>query len=196
MKKRLFSSLCMIFFALCFLNANGNENVAQDTLTTWQNLLDYAKNHPHKENEGDLSHLRLTNYTYKGTIKSAIDKSKIIDSLLSCNAPIAMHLPPIIIKDTTLVGDSYAIQEKSFPKFEIVTICKLVEIAETKGEENPIILMSQELGERIKVGMEYLELEWNYKGNKIHSLCIVSNERSGIVYEPITINLTTSITYK
>ena len=164
-KKR---SLCLILFVVCFLYAN--RSISQDTLAyfTWQKQLNDVKNTPRKVNEGDASHLKLINYTYKGVIKSAIDKEEIIDSLLSFDAPVVMHLPPIIRADTTITGDFCVIQEKSFPKFEIITIRKMMEIAETIGEENPVIQMRQQLGQLIQVGFEYLELEWYYKG--LHSI--------------------------
>lgn len=65
-----------------------------------------------------------------------------------------------------------------------------MEIAETIGEENPVIQMRQQLGQLIQVGFEYLKLEWYYKGEKFYSLCIVSNENGGVVYEPIGGNIT------
>jgi len=187
-KKRSSRSLCLILFAVCFLYAN--RSISQDTLATWQKQLNDVKNTPCKVNEGDASHLKLINYTYKGVIKSAIDKDEIIDFLLSCDAPVVMHLPPVIRTDTTITGDSCVIQEKSFPKFEIVTIRKMMEIAETIGEENPVIQMRQQLGQLIQVGFEYLELEWSYKGDAFNSLCIVSNENGGVVYEPVGGNIT------
>lgn len=114
-KKRSSRSLCLILFAVCFLYAN--RSISQDTLVpTWQEQLDYVKNNPYKVNEGDASHLNLINYTYKGVIKSEIDKNEIIDSLLSRDAPIVMHLPPIIRIDTIITGDSCVIQEKKLSK--------------------------------------------------------------------------------
>ena len=186
-QKILLSSLGFILFAVCFIYSNSS--IAQTPLTTWQEQLEYAKNNSGRLNEGDASHLNLINYVYKGTIKSEIDKNKVISSLLSLDAPVVMHLPPIIRTDTIIMGDSCVMKEKSFPKFEIATIRELIEIAETTGEENPVILMKRQLGQLIQIGFEYLELEWQYKGKTFHSICIVSNKNEGVIYEPIGGNI-------
>lgn len=188
MKKSLLSSLFMFFFVICLLS--GNRSIAQDMLTTWQEQLDYVKNNSDKENGGDLSHLILINYTYKGTIKSETDKSGIIASFLSHDSPVILHLPPVITRDTTIVGDSCIIQEKRFPKFEIISIGEMLDIAESINEENPIPQIEEELYKLIEIGFEYLELEWEYKEKKFNSLCIVSNENGGIVHDPIGSNIT------
>ncbi len=186
MKKRVLSSLFMVLFAVCFIYAN--RDISQDSLTTWQEQLEYAKNNLGEVNEVDVDHLKLLNYTYKGVIKSKKKKDEIIDSLLSCDAPFVMHLPPIIRRDTTITGNSYVIHKKSFPRFEIITVCEMVELVGTM-EENPVKQMRQQLAQLIQVGFEYLELEWSYKGKTFNSLCIVSNENGGIVYEPIGSNI-------
>ena len=186
-KKILLNSLGFILFAVCFIYANSS--IAQTPLTTWQEHLEYAKNNFGGLNEGDASHLNLINYVYKGVIKSEIDKNKVIGSLLSFDAPVVMHLPPIIRTDTIIMGDSIVIQKKSFPKFEIATIREWIEIAETTGEENPVILMKRQLTQLIQIGFEYLELEWHYKGKTFHSICIVSNKNEGVIYEPIGGNI-------
>ena len=36
---------------------------------------------------------------------------------------------------------------------------------------------------------EYLELEWSYKNKHFKSLCVVSNEHGGFIYDPIGSNI-------
>lgn len=55
MKKRVLSSLFMVLFAVCFIYAN--RDISQDSLTTWQEQLEYVKNNLGEVNEGDVGHL-------------------------------------------------------------------------------------------------------------------------------------------
>ena len=186
MKNKLLSTLYIALFSVCFIYASSR--VSQDSPTTWQEQLEFAKNKIYEENEGDVHHLRLVNYIYKGVIRHQNEKDDIIDSLFSCNAPYVHNLTPIIMRDTTITSDSYAIHQKSFPRFEIITVGKIIELSGTM-EVNPFKQIRQQLTQLIQVGFEYLELEWSYKGDKFNTICIVSNENGGIVYEPIANNI-------
>lgn len=186
MKNKLLSTLYIALFSVCFIYASSR--VSQDSPTTWQEQLEFAKNKIYEENEGDVHHLRLVNYIYKGVIRHQNEKDDIIDSLFSCNAPYVHNLTPIIMRDTTITSDSYAIHQKSFPRFEIITVGKMIELSGTM-EVNPLKQIRQQITQLIQVGFEYLELEWSYKGDKFNTICIVSNENGGIVYEPIGNNI-------
>ena len=149
---------------------------SQNTPTTWQDRLEALKNSFNEENRGD-----------KGIIGSQTVKSDIIDSLLSYNAPAILHLPPIVMRDTVSRGDSCVIRERMLPKFEIISIRKRLEIAESIGEKSLLTSLRQQLNNLIHY--EYLELEWSYKNKHFKSLCIVSNEHGGFIYDPIGSNI-------
>lgn len=162
---------------------------SQNTPTTWQDRLEALKNSFNEENRGDVSFLKLLGYTYKGIIGSQTVKSDIIDSLLSYNAPAILHLPPIVMRDTVSRGDSCVIRERVLPKFEIISIRKRLEIAESIGEKSLLTSLRQQLNNLIHLDYEYLELEWSYKNKHFKSLCIVSNEHGGFIYDPIGSNI-------
>ena len=105
--------------------------------------------------------------------------------MLSADAPIVLNLPQIIEADTVITNNSREIRQKSFPQFEIITIRKMQELNKAIGREDLMVQMRKELLNLVQIGFEYLELEWSYKGKKYHSLCIVSDEQGGIIYEPI-----------
>lgn len=195
MEKRLFNVVCVILVAICLLFAN--TSFSQNRPTTWQEQLDYLNNKCSVDTISDYYYLNLINYTYKGVIKSEINKSEIIDSILSYNAPTVLKLIPTFTRDTTYRGDTCVIQEKGLPKFEIISIRKAMGIAESTGTEIPIQKIKEQLRDLFKIGFRYLELEWNYKGNKFKSICIVSNDHGAVVYEPITLSIHTifSTTY-
>ena len=162
---------------------------SQNTPTTWQDRLEALKNSFNEENRGDVSFLKLLGYTYKGIIGSQTVKSDIIDSLLSYNAPAILHLPPIVMRDTVSRGDSCVIRERMLPKFEIISIRKRLEIAESIGEKSLLTSLRQPDNNLIHLDYEYLELEWSYKNKHFKSLCVVSNEHGGFIYDPIGSNI-------
>ena len=162
---------------------------SQNTPTTWQDRLEALKNSFNEENMCDVSFLKLLGYTYKGIIGSQTVKSDIIDSLLSYNAPAILHLPPIVMRDTVSRGDSCVIRERVLPKFEIISIRKRLEIAESIGEKSLLTSLRQQLNNLIHLDYEYLELEWSYKNKHFKSLCVVSNEHGGFIYDPIGSNI-------
>lgn len=163
---------------------------AQNLPTTWQEQLEYVKS-SYKAKKSDATYLDIITYTYKGVIGSEVNKCKIIDSLLSYNAPTVLRLPPEIIRDTIIKGDSCFIHERYLPKFEIISIHNMLEILESIGEVNFLALAREQLNDLIKIDFEYLELEWTYKGNRFKTIGIVSNKHGGFVYEPIASNIFT-----
>lgn len=186
MTKLISLLLYLLFFVLHFSFAD--ESVSQKPLTTWQEQLDYMKN------GADAADLCLINYTYKGVIKSELDKTKVIDSLFSDDSPIVLNSPPVIEIDTiTLDSNSYEIVEKKVPKFEIILISKVAEESRLKGEENPFIKIKQQFETVIKIGFEVVELEWSYNGKTYHSISIVSNENGGVLYDHIGSNIHTHV---
>lgn len=75
------------------------------------------------------------------------------------------------------------------PKFEIISIRKRLEIAESIGEKSLLTSLRQQLNNLIHLDYEYLELEWSYKNKHFKSLCVVSNEHGGFIYDPIGSNI-------
>ena len=130
---------------------------SQNTPTTWQDRLEALKNSFNEENRGDVSFLKLLGYTYKGIIGSQTVKSDIIDSLLSYNAPAILHLPPIVMRDTVSRGDSCVIRERVLPKFEIISIRKRLEIAESIGEKSLLTSLRQQLNNLIHLNLNVLQ---------------------------------------
>ena len=47
------------------------------------------------------------------------------------------------------------------------------------------LCVRQILNSVVKVGWEYLEIEWNYKGVKYKSIAIVTNEDRGLFFDQI-----------
>lgn len=187
MERRYLNLFSVIFLAIF---PNANIIYAQNQPTTWQEQLEYAKNSI-KEKKSDEAYLNIVDYTYKGVIGSEIIKCRIIDSLLSYNAPAVLRLPPEIIRDTIIKGDSCMIHERFLPKFEIISFRKVLEVADSLGKENFIEVVRKQLNDLIKIDYEYLVLEWSYKGDRFKSIGIVSNKHGGFVYEPIAFNILT-----
>ena len=76
MKNKLLSTLYIALFSVCFIYASSR--VSQDSPTTWQEQLEFSKNKIYEENEGDVHHLRLVNYIYKGVIRHQNEKDDCI----------------------------------------------------------------------------------------------------------------------
>lgn len=186
-KKRIIN--CVYLFVICFLYINVSNS--QNIPTTWQEQLAFIKNNPCQDQLSDVYYLQLINYTYKGKIKSEDEKSTLINTILSDKSPILLQLPVESYKDTIVLDNKQTIIEKVFPKFEILTIHRAIEIAQSVGEENFIIKAKEDLAKLIQIDFEFVELEWSYKGNKFKSICAVSNENGGIVYDSITSNIVT-----
>ena len=54
------------------------------------------------------------------------------------------------MRDTTITSDSYAIHQKSFPRFEIITVGKMIELSGTM-EVNPLKQIRQQITQLIQV---------------------------------------------
>lgn len=186
--KRKFSLLSMITLLKCFLAVS---LVVSQEPATWREQLEYAKKlyktEPGKEGNG----LSFINYTYKGVINSEVVKSAVIDTLFSPDAPFPLILPSVITVDTTYSEGVCTITKRRYPKFEMITVGKLVDSSDSQGAENNVKQIRQILDSNIQIGFEYVELEWDYKGEKITTLCVVSDERGGIVYDHIGSRVTT-----
>lgn len=186
--KRKFGQLIMIALLKCFLAVS--LAVAQEP-ATWREQMEYAKKLYKTEHGKDGNGLSFINYTYKGVISSEVVKSAVIDTLFSPDAIFPLILPSVITVDTTYSEGVCTITKRRYPKFEIITVGRLADLSDSQVAENNLEQIRQILYTNIQLGFEYVELEWDYKGKKITTLCIVSDERGGIVYDHIASRVTT-----
>lgn len=131
----------------------------------------------------DKQEIRLINYTYKGKIDTEEIKSEVLDTLFSSNAIFPLILPPIIEMDTTYMENERTITRKSYPQFEFITLGSLANSVDTKVMDE-VTQIRQLLEKNVQMGFEYVELEWDYRGKTIKSLCIVNEKR--VVYDHIS----------
>ncbi|WP_156032855.1 hypothetical protein [Prevotella sp. 10(H)] len=176
----------------CFLYASiAASQSLQDSLITWKDKVEYAKNRvPDEEEKGDSKYLTLIDYTYKGVIESESVKSAIIDSMLSPDAPFPIELPPIIVTDTTYSEDRRTITKTKYPLFDIITVGKAIEAPYLIDRDK----LRQTFNYAVRVGWEFLETEWSYKGVKYKSIAIVSDEGIGVFFDQIFFGITGGIT--
>lgn len=181
----------MIIVVFCFIYSH--ESVSQTPLLTWEKQIENMMKKS-SEKSNDASRLELVNYAFKGTISTEDKKTEVLNLLLSDDAPYVLNYPPIIIRDTIAGGDTCLIKEKRLPVFKIISICDMRKIVELSSEEDPIIKVKEGLGKMIKIGYEYIEVEWNYNNKIIKSICVVSNDAGGIIYDNIASNIITVVT--
>ena len=191
MKTYTIHLLRIIMILLCF--AYSHKGMSQNSTKSWKEELEYAIQNSNK-NSNDSIHLSLIKYTHKGIIDSEALKLDIINQLLSEDAPTVLNYPPVVTKDTITTDSSCVIKEKHYPIFKIISISEMREIVKSAGLEDPTIPFKEKLREIIKIGNEYLELEWNFNNKKIKSLCVVSNGNGSIIYEPIGFSIITERT--
>lgn len=160
---------------------------AQDLQPTWQKYLEHLKNDAFKDYMGDLNQLKLLKYAYKGKIRSEKHKSRLIETICSDKAATVSLLPNLVISDTTFTNSDVIIHQKIYPNFEIVTVRQMVNSG--KLTEDSIAMIKQRLYENVRIGFDYLELEWSYKGKRFRCLSIVSSD--GIPTDFITSRLYT-----
>lgn len=181
MKKETLTLIRIVMVVICC--AYCHIIMSQPPPAAWKKEIEYAIKNPNKISN-DSSQLYLTKYTYIGVISSEAKKLELISQLLDKDAPTILIYPPVITKDTVIIGDSCIIKKKSHPVFKVITIAEMRDIIKSAGLEDPTIQAREKLGELIKIGYEYIELEWNYNNNKIQNICIVSNE-NGVIYDNI-----------
>lgn len=134
------------------------------TLTTWQEHLAYAQDRDRVKTRTD-DDLYFIGYTHKGTVKSKEEIPLIVKQLFSDDSFIAQY-----VNNGTL---------------EVVSVKTVVQKAKSLNSNNPFPNIMSQLKDSIRVGMELIELEWSYKGNRFSSMAIASNDRGGIIYDLI-----------
>ena len=80
-------------------------------------------------------------------------------------------------------------QLKNPPKLIITDSQVFDYVYEHKPEKSLLTSLRQQLNNLIHLDYEYLELEWSYKNKHFKSLCVVSNEHGGFIYDPIGSNI-------
>lgn len=177
-------TICYKLYLVVLLNCLFTVNYAfSKDLETWREQLGCIIKYHQSLSPNDKQEIILVNYAYKGKINTDEIKSEVLDSIFSSNAIFPLILPPIIETDTTYTDNERTIIRKSYPQFKLVTLRSLVDSVDSKvmGEVTQI---RQLLEKNIQMGFEYVELEWDYKGKKIKSLCIVYEK--GVVYDHIS----------
>jgi hypothetical protein len=182
----------MFLLVNCFLYASiAASQSLQDSLITWKDKVEYAKNRvSNVEEKGDGKYLTLIDYTYKGVIESESVKSAIIDSMLSPDAPFPLELPPVIVADTTYSEGVRTITNTKHPRFDVITVGKATEAPYSLSRDE----LRQTFNNIVRVGWEFLETEWSYKGVKYKSIAIVSDEGVGIFFDQLFSGITVRIT--
>ncbi|MDD3038305.1 hypothetical protein [Bacteroides sp.] len=184
MNKKDVSTISIFLLASLFLFVPVSHT--QNSQTTCQKFLEYLNDWT-SNCVGDLNHLKLVNYTYKGEIKSEKNKSRVIEAIYSDKAPFVSVLSDLVISDTTFTDTDIKIQQKIYPNFEIVTVRQMVDGG--KLTEDSIAMLKKRLYKNVGIGDGYLEMDWSYKGKKYRSLGIIPND--GIPVDPITSGLRT-----
>ena len=146
-----------IFLVLCISFAHAG--FAQEN--TWQNQLEKLRNENVKESE-----LHLDSYVYKGKIETENQRAAIINAYFSDEALIALTFE-----------NPYG--------YDIVSMRTRKRIARLENNEANLSQLKESLNQLIHTGYEMVEITWSYHHNTYRSLCIVSNQYGGIVYEPI-----------
>ncbi|NDV65499.1 hypothetical protein [Bacteroides sp. 224] len=170
MKKSAFILACIsIFLISCnsddTYNGVSNYDDQLNLPTTWQEQLKSAQNRSNVETRNGANEIKLIGYTHKGIIDSENEISVIMEHLFSNNASI--------------------VQYTNKDEFEILPLKAVRENAIQSIGIDPTERLIPQLKTKILVGMEIIELEWNYKGNIYYSTAIASNEHGGILYDHI-----------
>lgn len=69
--------------------------------------------------------------------------------------------------------------------YDIVSMRTRKRIARLENDEAYFSQLKESLNQLIHTGDEMVEVTWSYNHNTYRSVCIVSNQHGGIIYEPI-----------
>lgn len=165
-EKRMQFLLSIIVCCLCLIGCAKQ--------SAWQkNLESMKEGNMLQAFEGDLSQLKLTDYTYKGKMKSEKEKKWVIEAMFLDEAPITYVTSDVLMSDTTFTTTDSIIKQKRIPTFEILTVGRMLKMG--KLTEAAISTMKQQLDKNVEIGTDYLELVWDYKGKEYRSIAIVYN---------------------
>lgn len=167
----MYNVVCFFLFSFFFTTAFAQETVSKNS--SWQQQLEYAKKREWLKNElgGEiktkkgLHDIRLLEYSFKNTINSAAEIPVLIEKLFSRENFVALY-----------IGEE---------NFEIVPISTVMQNANLTDPNNPFFELISQLKNRVQVGMEIIELKWEYQGKVIYSTGIASNQQGGMIYDHI-----------
>lgn len=151
-------------------NGFGSEDTStsQDSVKrpeNWKEEIQYAMTRHHRKGTAGTD-IRLTDYAYKGTINTAKDISRIKEKL--CGDDVFT----VAYTSSAPMG------------FGIRTIGEIREYCSSKGIPMLLDSVAQQIDDTLRVGMDVIEVTWNFKGKESVSTAIA--EKNGLtICEPI-----------
>lgn len=160
-----------LFFAACDSSILENEVASpikvekEITPKTWQEQVDFAKNHANVMTKLNINQVKFVRHTYLGKINTEKQIANLWLDLFADEVEMVVY-PHGNITDYEIVP-----LKEVREKYQTLEMDKYIEFL--KGQLDPVV----------KIGTELIELEWEYKGKAVHSLGIISNGK--IVYDHI-----------
>lgn len=142
-----------------------------------QKMLEDYKNHMPFDSVGDLSQLKLVDYAYKGTATSQKEKLALVEAIFSNQSPFSFSTT-VFERDTVVTKTDTIITENQYPKFEILSIGKLLSTDKVTADSLSTlkrIAKQSILNDREPV--VYVDLDWCYKGKMYRSIGIISKDK-------------------
>ncbi|WP_307757970.1 hypothetical protein [uncultured Mediterranea sp.] len=137
----------------------------KNALETWQQQAEFVKKYTNPMIEFGIHGVSLIGYTYLGKIDSQEQLNELWEYLFAEDTDVADN-----------AGDN---------TYEIVSWKIKKEKVRLRGLPDPSVLIKQQLQSILKVGVEMVEMEWMYKGKRVYSKAVVSDECGGIIFDPI-----------
>lgn len=142
-----------------------------------QKMLENYKNHTPFDSVGDLSQLKLVNYAYKGTATSTKEKLALVEAMFSDQSPFSFSTT-VFERDTVVTKTDTIITENRYPKFEILSMSKLLSTGKVTADS--LSTLKQIAKQSILNDREpivYVDLDWCYKGKMYHSIGIIPKDQ-------------------
>jgi hypothetical protein len=137
-------------------------------------MLENYKNHTPFDSVGDLSQLKLVDYAYKGTATSPKEKLALVEAIFSDQSPFSFSTT-VFERDTVVTKTDTIITENRYPKFEILSMSKLLSTGKVTADS--LSTLKQIAKQSILNDREpivYVDLDWCYKGKMYRSIGIIS----------------------
>ncbi|SDJ21505.1 hypothetical protein [Bacteroides ovatus] len=171
-------------------------NCTGDLRPELQKMLEDYKNHMPFDSVGDLSQLKLVDYAYKGTATSPKEKLTLVEAIFSDQSPFSFSTT-VFERDTVVTKTDTIITENRYPKFEILSVSKLLSVGKVTADS--LSTLKQIAKQSILNDREpivYVDLDWCYKGKMYHSIGIISKDKREEFYlsDLMTISLRTGDT--
>ena len=147
-----------------------------------QKMLENYKNHMPFDSVGDLSQLKLVDYAYKGTATSPKEKLVLVEAIFSDQSPFGFSTT-VFERDTVVTKTDTIITENRYPKFEILSMNKLLSTGKVTADS--LSTLKQIVKQSILNNREpivYVDLDWCYKGEMYRSIGIISKDQRQELY--------------